>query len=127
LWRDLGEDPVEDCRRVLPELAAIPNPVSFDQIALKERELSARMQAAGSGSGALLQALVSAPIETRRALEAALRDYLTLQDKLSAESEDWVKTAVYETTRGKHHSWQNLAAATTVKLEFLSDQVGLLN
>jgi very-short-patch-repair endonuclease len=122
-WRALGDDPVEDFRRVLPELTAIPDPVSFDQIALKERELSARMQAAGSGFGPLLQALASAPIETRRALESALRDYVTLQDKLACESEDWVKTAVQEATRGKHHSWQNLAAATTAKLEVLEDQV----
>ena len=122
-WRDLGDDPGEDFRRVLPELTAIPDPVSFDQLALKERELNARMQAAGSESGALFQGLVSAPIETRQALEAALRGYLNLHDKLSCESEDWVKTAIQDATRGKHHSWQNLAAATTAKLEFLTDQV----
>jgi very-short-patch-repair endonuclease len=123
LWRDLGDDPGEDFRRVLPELAAIPNPVSFDQIALKERELSARMQSVGPETGTLLHVLSSAPIETRQALESALRDFLTLQDKLSSESEDWVKTAIQEVTRGKHHSWQNLAATTTAKLEFLKDRL----
>ncbi len=121
--RDLGENAGEDSRRVLPELAAIPSPSRFDQIALKERELSARMQAAESASDPLLPALVSAPIETRQALETALRDYLTLQDKLSSEPEDWVKMASQDASHGKHHSWQTLAAATAAKLEFLKDHV----
>ena len=106
--RDLGDDPDEEFRRLLPDLAVIPHPVSFDRIALKERELGTRMQAASSGSGALLEALASTPNETRLALEVALRDYVSLQDTLSAESEDWVKAAVQEVTRGKHHSWQSL-------------------
>jgi hypothetical protein len=123
LWRDLGDDPDEDFRLVLPELATIPSPVRFDEIALKERELSARVQAACSESGALLHVLAATPVETREALESALRDYLSLHDKLSVESEDWVKTAILDVTRGKHHSWTTLVAATTAKLEFLRDQV----
>lgn len=106
---------------MLPELAAIPSPVRFDQIALKERELSA--QAARSESGTLFHVLAATPVETRKAFESALRDYLSLHDKLSAESEDWVKTAMLDVTRGKHHSWTTLATATTAKLEFLRHQV----
>ena len=123
LCRDLADDPEENFRRVLPELASIPNPASFDQMVLKERELGARLVAATPESRALLHALTSAPLETRRELEITLRDFLTLHDRLSNESEDWVKTAIQEIVRGKHHSWQNLAAATASKLAFLKDRV----
>jgi very-short-patch-repair endonuclease len=123
LWRELGDEPSEESRRALPELATIPSPATFDQMALKERELGTRMQAAGAESGALVHVLASVSIEMRRALESALRDYLILQDKLLSNSEDWVKTAIHEVTRGMHHSWQKLAAATRAKVEFLKDHV----
>ena len=126
LWRDLGRDVSENSHRVLPELAIMPNPPDFDHMVQKERELNARIQSAGVGSGILLQTLASVPIETRRSLELGLRSYLNQLDKLSSESEDWVKTAIQDATRGKHYSWQTLASATTAKLEFLKSQVDLV-
>ena len=71
-WRDLGDDAEEDFRKVLPELAAIPAPGSFDQMVLKERELGARLQSFGPETSVPLHILSSAPIDTRRAMESAL-------------------------------------------------------
>ena len=39
----LGDDRRKSFRKVLPELASIPDPGSFDQMVLRERELGARI------------------------------------------------------------------------------------
>ncbi len=122
-WRDLGDDAEEDFRKVLPELASIPSPSSFDQMVLKERELGARLHSIGPDTGVPLHVLSSAPIDLRRAMESALREFLALHDKLSSESEVWVKTAIQDVTQGKHHSWHSLSAATRSKLDFLNDNI----
>jgi hypothetical protein len=123
LCRELRNHPDEDYRRALPELARIPGPAAFDQISLKERDLSARLNAVGSEFGALVQILASIPIETRHTLESGLREYLLMLDKLSGESEDWVKAAIQDVTGGKHHSWQVLSVAINTKLDFLDSRV----
>jgi len=123
LWRDLADDPGEDFRKTLPELASIPSPASFDQTVLKERELGARLQSIGPDTGVPLHVLASVPIDARRALESVLREFLALQDKFSNEAEDWVRAAIQDVTRGKHHSWHSLSAATSSKLALLRDRV----
>ena len=122
-WRDLGDDAEEDFRKVLPELAAIPAPGSFDQMVLRERELGARLQSIGPDTSVPLHVLSSAPIDTRRGVESALREFLALHDKLSNESEGWVKTAIQDVAQGRHHSWHNLSAATASKLAFLEGNI----
>lgn len=122
-WRDLGDDAEEDLGKVLPELASIPSPGNFDHIVLKERELGARLQSIGPDTGVPLHVLSSAPNDIRRAMESALREFLGLYDKLSSESEVWVKTAIQDVTQGKHHSWHSLSAATASKLAFLNGNI----
>jgi very-short-patch-repair endonuclease len=124
LWRDLGNDSEEDFRKVLPELASIAAPGNFDHLVLKERELSARLQSIGPDASVPLHILSSFPIDARLALESALREFLALHDKLSNESDDWVRAAIQDVTRGKYHSWHNLSEATASKLAFLKDRVG---
>jgi very-short-patch-repair endonuclease len=123
LWRELGDGSDEGYRTLLPELSIIPTPAGFDQIVLKERELSARLCSTSPGATEALRFLALAPIETRLSLETGLRDFLASLDRLLSEPEEWVKRAIQEVVRGKHHSWHNLSATTTAKLAFLKDRV----
>ena len=123
LWRELGDDPGDVSRKILPELSSIPIPDRFDQMVLKERELGARLQSTERDTAVPLHVLSSIPIDTRRALESALSEFLAVRDKLSNEAEDWIKAAIQDVTRGRHHSWHNLAVATASKVAFLKDRV----
>lgn len=122
LIRELNHDE-DESQRLLPELAVVPNPVRFEELALKERELVLRIQPAATESGLLFDVLASVSAERRRVLEVALREQLAMYDGLSSNSEEWVKTAIQEVTGGNHHLWESLAAATKAKLEFLKDHV----
>jgi very-short-patch-repair endonuclease/sirohydrochlorin ferrochelatase len=123
LWRDLGNDPAEDPPQALPELGVIPNPARFDQLVRHQRELETRLQTAPPQSGPFLRILTAVPVERRRVLEADLRGYLALLEKLSNEQEGWVKTAIQEVMCGRHHSWKKLAESTASKLQFLRENV----
>lgn len=123
LIRELGEQCEWDAQTVLPELSILLEPAGFDQIVLKERELTARLQSTLGEPRPVLELLVRAPADVRASFAAALRDYLAAFDALAVEAEPWVKGAVYDVTSGKHHQWERLAATTEGKTSAVADRL----
>lgn len=70
LWIDIG--PATEAPRANDEACS--------------RELSARLESIGPDTSVPLHVLSSVSIDTRRALESALREFLALHDKISKES-----------------------------------------
>ncbi len=115
LIRELGDQPEKDIQTVLPELPSLLEPRSFDQLVLKERELTARLLSVSAECRPILETLSLIPQAVRASFESALRDYLTGYDALALETEPWVKEALHDVAAGKHHSWGNLVVATETK------------
>lgn len=122
LIRELGEHTEQDMEKVLPELSTLLEPASFDQLVLKERELTIRLQSTPA-ERTLLELLAGVSPDLRTGLDAALRDYLVAFDALTVEFEPWVKVALHDVTTAKHHAWEQLAATTETKSSAIASRV----
>ncbi|MCL5746182.1 MAG: AAA domain-containing protein, partial [Acidobacteria bacterium] len=115
LIRELGDQSEKDFQTVLPELPTLLEPRSFDQLVLKERELTARLLSVSAESRPVLEVLSRIPQAVRTGFESAIRDYLEGFDALAVETEPWVKGTLHDVAVGRHRSWSTLAAMTETK------------
>jgi very-short-patch-repair endonuclease len=123
LTRELGDEAEQHVQSILPEIPSLVEPKAFDQLVLKERELTARLQSVSSEARSVLDGLSRIPPPKRSSLENALHDYLAAFDTLTVETEPWVKRALHDVASGRHHSWENLATITEAKTRSIADKV----
>lgn len=123
LVRELSDQTEQEAGKVLPELSSLFEPAYFDQLVLKERELSAKLQSRPPEHRAMLEVVARVSGELRSSLETALRDYLAAFDALHAESDAWVRQALQDVAAGKYHAWKQLAAATEAKTKAIESKI----
>ena len=106
LIRELGDQRDEDAESILPTIPSLVDPKALDQIVLKERELTVRLQSVPAEALSVLNVLTRISPQKRRCLQTALCDYVSSFDALALETEGWTARALHDVAAGRHHSWR---------------------
>lgn len=123
LVRELGDDGDKNARKTLPEIASLFEPPAFDELVLKERELTAKLHSVDLQDKVILQSFAAVDLSARNSSEKALCDLSAALDSLAQQTDAWIGEARQDVLLGKYQGWEALHAITINKVTAVASHI----